>query len=121
MVEEEHRHFSRVPFEMKVTVEREGDRFQVELINLSLKGMLLRFTQHHPFTIGDWCRIELDLLDSGLLLEFKGEMVHCAGNEAGFKFVQMDVDTMTHLRKIIELNLGDGDHVSEELSFFVKP
>jgi len=118
---DEQRRFTRVPFDMKVTVERENERYQVEVINLSLKGMLLRFETPPPFSIGDWCRIQMDLLESGPLLEFKAEMVHNAAHVAGFKFIQMDVDSMSHLRRIVEFNLGDGDQVLEELTFLSPP
>lgn len=42
--------------------------------------------------------------------------VHSEENHIGFKTEHMDIDTATHLRRLVELNLGSESLLERELS-----
>ena len=46
--------------------------------------------------------------------------VHIEENCIGFKTVHMDLDTATHLRRLVELNLGNENLLERELSELIQ-
>ena len=43
-------------------------------------------------------------------------VVHETDNETGLQCNAIDIDSVTHLRRLVELNLGDSDQLNKELS-----
>jgi hypothetical protein len=41
-------------------------------------------------------------------------------NNLGFRFISEDVGTMTYLRNLLSLNVGDYDKITDELEFWLK-
>lgn len=46
-------------------------------------------------------------------------MAHCNGEQAGLLCLTIDIDSVTHLRRLVELNLGDTDLLERELSHLI--
>ena len=57
---------------------------------------------------------------SEITLTFNAELVHNHQNKLGLKFWSTDINTMTHLRRLLELNVADYDAITHELSFLVE-
>jgi hypothetical protein len=43
-------------------------------------------------------------------------VVHREGDDAGLRCLSIDLDSVTHLRRLVELNLGDPALLDRELS-----
>jgi len=50
---------------------------------------------------------------------FHAELVHLNANNFGFKFLDTDVDTMTHLRNLLGYNTGNPDQITHEFHFWL--
>ena len=47
------------------------------------------------------------------------QLAHCHGRLAGLVCTSIDLDSITHLRRLVELNLGDPDLLDRELSALI--
>ncbi|MFQ5650678.1 MAG: PilZ domain-containing protein [bacterium] len=119
---EERRRFSRIKFVTDVQVEYGKHTFEAELLDISLQGVLLQFKEPAPLEIdlGDTCDLHLVLAPSEIRLQFSMKLVHNKTGQFGFNFLSEDIETMAHLRRLIELNLGDEGKVTRELPFLLK-
>jgi hypothetical protein len=43
-------------------------------------------------------------------------VAHCESEHVGFHCDHIDIDSITHLRRLVELNLGDPELLERELS-----
>ena len=43
-------------------------------------------------------------------------VVHVEDHETGLQCNAIDIDSVTHLRRLVELNLGDSEQLNKELS-----
>lgn len=84
------------------------------VVDLSLKGCLLRFDD--PWQ-GDQDKIyTLTLnLSEDHSIEMALSISHIVDNTAGFKCEHIDIDSITHLKRLVELNLGDSHLLERDL------
>ncbi len=114
------RNFQRVDFQSKVEVHLAAANFSCTLINLALRGTLLQCHQQLPLKLGDEAKIFILLQDSALNLGFQARLVHHEGDHYGFVFTEADSDSMAHLRRLMELNTGNGDLVDSEFDLWLQ-
>lgn len=117
---DEKRYFSRINFTAKSKIEFNDKTFAGELLDLSLRGALLRFENKIPLKKNDHCTLIIHLHSSDIKLIFEAVLVHIHQNNLGFKFISEDVGTITHLRNLLSYNIGDYDKITEELEFWLK-
>jgi len=111
----EQRHFHRIFYKKKVTLSHESMQWPCELIDISLHGCLLRFDKA-------WEQNNLEMLYT-LTLELSEETLitmsvsvsHVIDNEVGFKCEHIDLDSISTLRRLVELNLGDSQLLERDL------
>ena len=116
---ENRRNFSRVDFQAQTTLLIKGRKIDSKLVDLSLQGALVETEMALPLENGDVCDIEFTLNNGTIVLNIKAKLVYGNNANYGFKFSEIDLDTLTHLRRLIELNLGDSDQIRKELFFLV--
>jgi len=113
------RNFSRVKFNSWATLVYGDQVVKAYLIDIALKGALVELEEEFALEMNKFCDFELHLSGTELVLNMQAQLVY--RNESkrmGFKFVEMELDTLTHLRRLIELNVGDPELVQKELFFF---
>lgn len=116
----EQRIYRRIPFHTEAELNLNEGSFQCELMDLALQGALFKSEQELPLKIGQQCSVTISLPATDLCMEFTGELIHHRGNFYGFIFVSEDVVTMSHLRRLLELNIGDGDQIDREFHHWLK-
>ena len=107
------RRFQRVPFHAETRVASGRSSWDCSLLNIALKGVLLE--GNLPLEPGAICDISVILPGTEISLGFRSELVHHEGSHYGFTFLDIDLESLTHLRKLLELNTGDADCVRGEL------
>ncbi len=114
---QDRRTFNRIPFAADVKFTFDDELFTGELLDLSLRGALMQ--PHSSFSIAAGHKGELSffLASSAILLCFNVKLMHTHGGNLGYLFLSADIDTMTHLRRLLALNMGDDVPVTQELSF----
>lgn len=124
---ENRRVFSRVQFATNVKIGVHPDFtnravIQVhdgEMLDISLKGALIRPAKHLRCEMGQEIDLSFFLPSSDVTLTFKAIVAHKHAEKLGLKFICEDLDTLTHLRRLVELNLGDHEKVERELPFLI--
>jgi hypothetical protein len=114
------RRFRRIPFEAEVTLNIGHHVFSGELLDVAMRGAMVGTSDSLPLDLGATCTLCIALPGSPISLEFKVELVHYEEHHYGFKFISEDLDTLTHLRKLIELNTGDVETTRSELSAWLR-
>lgn len=106
----ERRHFSRVAFDADAVLSTTADRLAVKVMDLSLKGALLRLPASSALTVGAPCLLEVKLGEASIAMA--AEVAHRQGEQVGLLCRSIDLESITHLRRLIEINLGDA-HLAE--------
>ncbi|GHU28237.1 cyclic diguanosine monophosphate-binding protein [Betaproteobacteria bacterium] len=112
---QERRKYSRIAFQASATLIFPDQTFGVSIFDLSLKGALVRLPA--GITIAEQAACELRVkLEMFAEITMEARIVHVEGRYAGLLFLTMDLDSVTHLRRLVELNLGDQALFDRELS-----
>ena len=116
----EKRRFTRIPFEAetRITDPPTGATSSVQLLDISLKGALTTLPPAMQLKIGGSYVLELLLAasDTEITLKMEAHLIHTGEEYIGFQYQHMDLDTATHLHRLIELNLGDEKLMERELA-----
>lgn len=117
----ERRHFSRIHFQTDATLHTPAGEYPVEIVDLSLKGALVR--PGVPTDLPDQaaCSLKLALDSESAQISMDVVLVHREGPYLGLACREIDLDSMTHLRRLVELNLGDESLLQRELSALLLP
>lgn len=111
----DQRNFSRIPFQANVILKNEGNIWESRLLDLSLKGALVTQPEHWHGRAGDSFTLEL-ALGQDAIIRMDVTVAHSENERVGFHCEHIDVDSITHLRRLVELNLGDSRLLDRELS-----
>lgn len=114
-VSHERRRFHRFAFDAETQL-RQGDRqWPVELHDLSLKGLLVK----RP---ADWNGDESQPFEAQIVLNqdtvvtMEVALTRSQDDQLVFVCQHIDLDSISHLRRLVELNLGDEALLERELA-----
>ena len=111
------RRFTRIGCKMKALVQLDNLLIvEANILNISLKGALFELDDHCVFQNGDKWQLKFKLPDSDIGLQFKTEVIHSQKKMVGVKFVHIDIDTMIHLRSLMEGRTSNPEQVERELA-----
>jgi hypothetical protein len=112
----EHRQHQRILFETPVHIIIGGKKIKGTAIDLSLKGALIKRPDNWTAKVGDSGLLQIELNNGETVIEMEVTVAHCEGFKVGFHCDHIDIDSITHLRRLVELNLGDEKLLERELS-----
>jgi hypothetical protein len=112
----ERRHFVRVNFDAPALLTTATDAFSVHVLDLSLKGALITAPSQAVLGVGMLCQITIPLADTGNHIAMSTEVAHVRGQHTGLLCHGIDLDSVTHLRRLIELQLGDPALLERDLA-----
>ena len=113
---ENRRQFTRILYSINATLEVEGQIYPVSLHDISLNGALITTPATDTSLIGKSGNFLFSLTDTDLVVEMNITVVHETSKETGLRCNAIDIDSISHLRRLIELNLDDEAQVNKELS-----
>lgn len=113
------RQFSRIHFQAEAVLFFPGGHLEVEVLDLSLKGALIKPKAEHFVTMGTNCTLKIHLDESGTTIRMEATVVHHQGERYGLACRELDLDSVTHLRRLVALNLGDADLLEREVALLV--
>lgn len=115
------RHFSRVPFQAAAMLRLHDRTIDVQLIDIAFKGALLETVVPLALVTNEGCSLILPLTDGGDAIIMSGKIVHLEDRRVGMTCDDIDVVSLTRLRRLIELNTGDAELMNRELSQLLSP
>ena len=84
--------------------------------------MLLRLPAGQSAQVGTPCLVKLPLGDDAtadIVIAMAGELAHVEDDRAGVLCRSIDIDSITHLRRLLEVNLGDPAASERELKALI--
>ncbi|TWX63386.1 PilZ domain-containing protein [Colwellia sp. C1TZA3] len=110
------RQFTRILFSMSAELAIEQQVFSVNIHDISLKGALLYTDTKGLILEKKLGLLSFQLDDFGAKIKMKVVVAHQEGNEIGVQCKGIDIDSVSLLRRLIELNLADDEQFHKELS-----
>ncbi len=115
----ERRNFWRAVFHSPVRLTTHDGEAFAQLLDISLKGALLETADVWHGKTGDECRLSLELAPNAIITMWT-KVTHVEGSHIGLRCESIDLDSITHLRRLVELNSGDPAILDRELSGLVR-
>ena len=109
------RHFTRIPMDSEVTLACGAQQWKTQLIDISLKGALLSLPEEFGESPDCSCRLMFMLNNTDVTIMMVGNIVYKKDEHLGFRCDNIDLDSITHLKRMVELNLGDESLLEREL------
>lgn len=117
----ERRHFARVAFDAEAQLTTTDARLAVKVLDLSFKGALLRLPAGALLKQGDPCLLNVVLSQMDVGIAMAGEIAHVEpqSHRVGLQCRSIDIESVTHLRRLLEMNLGDAKLLERELKALI--
>ena len=109
------RHFTRIPMDNEVTLACGAKQWKTQLLDISLKGALLTTPDTFDESPECGCRLMFSLNETDVTIMMVGRIVHHKNGQIGFHCDNIDLDSISHLKRMVELNLGDEKLLEREL------
>ncbi len=116
---EERRRFSRVSVERPAIFTAGSATCMAEVVDVSLQGALVALPPAFVAGPGTPCMLIIRLDGAEAVIQLEGEVVHRSGPRAGIRCTSMDLESVGHLRRMVELNLGDEELLHRELAALI--
>ena len=110
------RHFSRVPFDAQAYLRSDTMVWQCRMIDVSLKGALITRPEDWQGSKGEAYTLELLLGDDQPVIRMTVTVAHAQPERIGLHCDHIDIDSITELRRLIELNLAEPAILERELA-----
>lgn len=104
---DDQRRFVRIAFAAPATLSLATRVCACEVLDLSFKGALLRLHNPGRLDSGEACHLDLPLGERDERIRMAGRIAHVEDQRIGIACSSIDVDSLTHLRRLIELNSLD--------------
>lgn len=112
---EDRRRFRRVLFDSPVRIHDGASEFITTLLDISLKGAFL--IRPEEWSIADESPVTMTvLLDDGTTkIRMEARVVHQQEDTLGLRCERIDMESIGHLRRLVELNTEDPQLLEREL------
>lgn len=114
--ESEQRVHQRVLFDTLARIHINANNMNSQLIDISLKGALIKKPNSWIANVGDSGQLHMVLSDNISAINMDIKVAHIEEDHVGFHCEHIDIDSVTHLRRLVELNLGDPELLEREFS-----
>lgn len=111
----DNRRFHRISFHGPASVKTATSTYATELLDLSLKGALVARPADFPSET-DLLELHFPLQDSALCIVMQARVAHQTEQLLGLHCEKIDLDSISHLKRLVQLNLGDDQLLERELS-----
>ena len=109
----ERRRFTRIEFDAQASIQQDDQYFDVKLLDISLNGALVETHTQHSFNDNATINLKIVLADEALI-SMETQLAHHNHHELGLRCASIDMESISHLRRLIELN-DDDAHASERI------
>lgn len=117
----DNRRYSRIPFIAAAQIKTGSESMSAQILDISLKGVLLALERtpsqplREPFTL---C-IHLAEVETSICMEAVTRHQH--DDKLGCEWTGINLDSMIHLRRLLELNLAVPAIIERELHQLLHP
>ncbi|MFL1482946.1 MULTISPECIES: PilZ domain-containing protein [unclassified Marinobacter] len=116
----EKRRFQRIQFDAPCEIYWQDDMQTAEVLDISLKGALVSRPAGWAASEGEPCELTIHLNDHESAIVMAVTLRHLEPDRLGFKIEYIDLESASHLKRLVELNLGDAELLERELSHLIE-
>lgn len=109
----ERRRYTRIEFDGEANLSQGDANYPVHLIDVSIKGALIETPEHYEFDVQSPMTLTIQLAGD-IAISMIVTMAHSGSSHLGFHCESIDMESVSHLRRLIELNIDD-PHASERV------
>jgi len=113
---ENRRQFTRILFSTAAQLTVENKTYPVSIHDVSLNGALITAVDSTISLKGKLGTLNFSLSGDNSSVTMHIAVVHEHDDETGLQCNAIDIDSVTHLRRLVELNLGNSEQLDKELS-----
>lgn len=119
---DERRNFSRIPFHAQAHMHADKGEFHLngEVLDVSLNGLLVVKPDGWRGQLTDKYQIDLVLQNAQLVIKMSTTVAHIGNGTIGFTCKNIDLDSISHLKRLVALNLGDESLLQRELASLIQ-
>ncbi|WP_045369915.1 PilZ domain-containing protein [Vibrio campbellii] len=111
----ERRRFSRIIYQVPALIEQGDLAMQATIQDLSLHGLLLKVEDAKPLDSLLPVKVGFSFIQSEQMMQLSAGIVSIAGNEIRLKISNIDIESISQLKRFIELNVGNNELLNREL------
>jgi PilZ domain len=115
----EQRSYSRVDFDKPVSISVNEQSCIGQLLDISLKGAMLQLESIEDIRIDSVCLLRMTLSEQEVI-EMHATVVWTGNNQLGLLCDSIDLDSITNLKRLLELNMADPALLDRELASLIQ-
>jgi hypothetical protein len=113
----ERRRFHRVLHDAPTTIQTDkGSLFHTTLLDISLKGALANAPENWEPCAGESVTLKINLDEHDAVITMQALCAHNEKGRVGFLCDEIDMDSISLLRRLVELNVGDEAVLQRDLA-----
>ena len=113
------RQFSRIMFSTTAQLDTPNNQYACTLLDISLHGALISKSDAFTGNKNDEALLRFTLPQSDIEIKMPVVIRHIEENHIGLKCNNIDIDSITHLKRLVELNLADEALLHRELETLI--
>ena len=110
---QERRQFTRIPFNAEILMQSGNVEWTCNLLDISLNGMLVEPPQNIDINPNKPCAVALFLSDD-VIINARIKIKHTSADRWGLQYINIDANSLEHLRHLLESKLEDTDLINRE-------
>ena len=113
------RQFSRVLFSTPALLKFDNHQYPCKLLDVSLNGALITKCEAFNGSKNADATVHFTLPQSDIEMSMHVNICHIQENHIGLKCHHIDIDSITYLKRLVELNLADDELLHRELTLLI--
>lgn len=115
----ENRRFHRINFDAPCELHYQDHVWTTEVLDISLKGVLVQRPEGWNVPLSKPCELVVHLNEHEAAIVMAVELKHVEDHRLGFRCQYIDLESATHLKRLVELNLGDQALLEREFAHLI--
>lgn len=115
----EKRRFHRISFDARCELHCRDSVWLSKVLDISLRGILVERPENWDVPLNEPCEVVTLLDDHETAIVMAVELRHMETHRLGFKCQYIDLEAASHLKRLVELNLGDQALLEREFAHLI--
>ncbi|GFM83844.1 cyclic diguanosine monophosphate-binding protein [Pseudomonas cichorii] len=115
----DRRRFKRIAFDARTDLNQGSNSWKVQLLDLSLKGLLIERPEPWTGDPDEHFLVDIHLSDDAYV-KMDVKLTHDDNHHLGFVCLHIGLESISHLKRLVELNLGDPAELDRELAALIE-
>tara|TARA_Y100001956_G_C4129236_1_gene192450 strand:- start:11197 stop:11568 length:372 start_codon:yes stop_codon:yes gene_type:complete len=111
----ERRRFSRIVYRTQAVLSQGMNAIDASISDLSLHGLLVSCEQSAMLDVNEQVDVEFSLPGSDVTIQLVGNIVGVNNNMIRLSIDHIDIESIGHLKRLIELNVGDDELLHRDI------